>query len=357
MADLELKEIYKKYGKTTAVQNCSFKVNNSEFVTLVGPSGCGKSTTLSIIAGLEEPTSGEIYIDGKLSNNISPSKRDIAMVFQSYALYPHMSVKENIGFSLKVRGLNKKEIIRRVGEAAAFLGLGPLLERKPGELSGGQKQRVALGRALVREPKLFLLDEPLSNLDAKLRSQMRADLKILFTDIKGTVVYVTHDQLEAMTLSDRLIVMKDGIIQQSGLPDEVYERPNNLFVAGFIGSPIMNFIEVNIVNDILYSDGIELLLEKQQIEMIRFYGIKDKYILGIRPQNISISREKSKINFVVEVIEDAGSEYIVHLKNGQNRICLITEKNIKPSRGERMFLKFNKKRLHLFDCKSEKAFF
>jgi len=355
MSELVLKNIVKKFGKVLAVDNCSFDVKNAEFVTMVGPSGCGKSTTLNIIAGLEDSTSGEVYIDNILSNNISPSKRDIAMVFQSYALYPHMSVSENISFNLRIKGVNKKEIQARVKETADFLGIGSLLNRKPGELSGGQRQRVALGRALIRKPKLFLLDEPLSNLDAKLRAQMRADLKILFSDLKGTVVYVTHDQLEAMTLSDRLIVMKDGVIQQIGIPDEVYAHPNNLFVAGFIGSPIMNFIKVNFENVRIHSEGISLKLSNEQISKIQNKGIKKQYVLGIRPEDINIVREETGNCFYLEVIEDAGSEYIMHLQNGANRICLITKKEIKPNRGDKLYLEFLNNKIHLFDCETETA--
>jgi len=349
MANLVLKNITKNFGKIVAVNNFNFKVNDDEFITLVGPSGCGKSTTLNIIAGLEDPTEGEIYIDNIFSNNISPSKRDIAMVFQSYALYPHMRVRENIGFGLKIRRFDKKEIRKRVTETADFLGIGNLLDRKPAELSGGQRQRVALGRAIVRKPKLFLLDEPLSNLDAKLRTRMRADLKILFSDLKGTVVYVTHDQLEAMTLSDRMVVVKDGVIQQIGSPDEIYEHPSNLFVAEFVGSPSMNFVDVKIENGVIYSDGIEMALTKQLLDKIATYGYKKEYILGIRPENIKISKSESKIRFEVEVVENAGAEYIVHLKNGKIRISLISEKDISPKRGESLNLQFDVNKTHLFD--------
>lgn len=357
MANLVLKNITKKFGKIVAVNNFSFNVNDAEFVTLVGPSGCGKSTTLNIIAGLEDPTEGEVYIDNIFSNNIPPSKRDIAMVFQSYALYPHMRVRENIGFGLKIRRFDKKEIQKRVTETADFLGIGNLLDRKPAELSGGQRQRVALGRAIVRNPKLFLLDEPLSNLDAKLRAQMRADLKILFSDLKGSVVYVTHDQLEAMTMSDRLVVMNDGIIQQIGSSDEVYDHPSNLFVAGFIGSPMMNFVNVKIERGVIYSDGIEMALTKQQLDKIATYGYKKEYILGTRPENINISKSESKIRFEVEVVEDAGAEYIIHLKNGKNRISLISEKDISPKRGESLNLQFDVNKTHLFDIDTKVAIY
>jgi len=357
MANLDLKNITKKFGKIVAVSNFNLKVDDGEFVTLVGPSGCGKSTVLNIIAGLEEPTEGEIYIDNIFLNNTPPSKRDIAMVFQSYALYPHMSVRENIGFSLKIRKFKKTEIQKRVLETADFLDIGNLLNRKPGELSGGQRQRVALGRAIIREPKLFLLDEPLSNLDAKLRTQMRADLKILFSDLKGSVIYVTHDQLEAMTMSDRVVVMNDGVIQQVGSSNEVYNHPNNLYVAGFIGSPIMNFINVKIEKGVIYSDGTKMVLTKQMLDKIAAYGYRKEYILGIRPENINISKGESEIRFEVQVVEDIGAEYIVHLKNGKNRICLLSEKDINPKKGDILNLQFDINKTHLFDIDKKVAIY
>ncbi len=357
MAHLVLKNIKKNFGKVEAVNDFNLVVNDGEFVTLVGPSGCGKSTVLNIIAGLEEPTAGEIYIDDILSNNIPPSKRDIAMVFQSYALYPHMRVRENIGFGLKMRKFDKKEVQKRVLEAADFLEIGNLLDRKPSELSGGQRQRVALGRAIVRKPKIFLLDEPLSNLDAKLRTQMRADLKILFTALKGSVIYVTHDQLEAMTMSDRLVVMKDGIIQQIGLSGEVYGHPNNLYVAGFIGSPMMNFINVSIENGVVYSDGFEMALTNQLLEKIEDHGRKKEYILGVRPENITITKEDTKIRFKVEVVEDAGAEYIVYLKNGKNRICVVSKKEITPRKEEILNLRVDTDKTHLFNVDSKVAIY
>lgn len=358
MANLVLENITKVFGKVTAVNNVSFDVNDAEFVTLVGPSGCGKSTTLNIIAGLEEPTEGKVYIGNILSNDIPPSKRDIAMVFQSYALYPHMTVRENIGFSLRIRRIDKREIKKRVEKTADFLGISNLLDRKPAELSGGQRQRVALGRAIIREPKLFLLDEPLSNLDAKLRTQMRADLKILFSSLKGSVVYVTHDQLEAMTLSDRLVVMKEGVIQQIGPPDEVYNHPKNVFVAGFIGSPVMNFISVRTEKGTIYSDGIELKLTRKQMNKIESYGYNQQFILGVRPENIKITSCESRIYFEVEVVEDAGSNYIIHLKNGVNKICIINDKGIRrPNIGEGLYLQFDVEKIHLFNKDTKVAIF
>src|SRR5215218_10038166 len=246
MAHIEFDRVSKRFGGKTVVDELTLSVRDQELLTLVGPSGCGKSTTLNMLAGLEDPSSGLISIDGKTINAVSPGKRDLAMVFQSYALYPHMTVRDNIGFGLRVRGLGNAEIAKRVDEAAKILEITEFLDRRPGQLSGGQRQRVALGRALTRDPKAFLLDEPLSNLDAQLRTVMRAELRILFQRVGGTVVYVTHDQAEAMTLSDRLVVMKDGEIQQVGTPLDVYNEPANTFVARFLGSPAINLVPGNL---------------------------------------------------------------------------------------------------------------
>ncbi len=242
MARIVYEDITKRFGSVTALHEFNLTIEDHEFLTLVGPSGCGKSTTLNITAGLEDPSGGRLYIDDRLVNAVPPGDRDIAMVFQSYALYPHKTVRDNIGFGLKVRGMDKREIQQRVQDAANLLGIANLLDRKPRELSGGQRQRVALGRAITRNPKVFLLDEPLSNLDAKLRVQIRAELKLLFDRIQGTVLYVTHDQAEAMTMSHRVVVMNHGVVQQIGTPLEVYNLPHNDFVAGFLGSPAMNFL-------------------------------------------------------------------------------------------------------------------
>ncbi len=240
MATLSLKKLSKRYGSMAVVQGIDLEVADREFIALVGPSGCGKSTTLRMIAGLEEISDGVIEIGGRMVNDLPPRSRNISMVFQSYALYPHMTVRENMGFSLKIAGASKQEMERRVAEASAILGLDPLLERRPSQLSGGQRQRVAMGRAIVRDPDVFLFDEPLSNLDAKLRTQMRTEIKKLHAKVRSTVIYVTHDQVEAMTLSDRIVIMRDGHIEQIGTPDEVFRRPETRFVAGFIGSPPMN---------------------------------------------------------------------------------------------------------------------
>src|SRR5688500_3062564 len=254
MAKVLLRDLNKKYDDTHAVKNVNLEIRDREFVVLVGPSGCGKTTTLRMVAGLEEITSGEISIDGRVVNDLPPMDRDIAMVFQNYALYPHMSVYDNMAFGLKMRKFGRDEIQKRVREAAEILGIQPLLARRPRQLSGGQRQRVALGRAIVRHPRVFLFDEPLSNLDAKLRVQMRVELKRLHERLETTAIYVTHDQVEAMTLGDRVVVMKDGLVQQVGEPLELYGRPANRFVAGFIGSPAMNFVEVAISGDGLWAE-------------------------------------------------------------------------------------------------------
>ncbi|HEY8497197.1 MAG TPA: sn-glycerol-3-phosphate ABC transporter ATP-binding protein UgpC, partial [Limnochordales bacterium] len=258
MARVVLENVTKRYGNVVAVNKANLVIEDEEFVVLVGPSGCGKSTTLRMIAGLEEITEGNIYIGDRLVNDVPPKDRDIAMVFQNYALYPHMNVYDNMAFGLKLRKFPKDEIDRRVREAARMLGIEHLLDRKPKQLSGGQRQRVAVGRAIVREPAAFLMDEPLSNLDAKLRVQMRAELSKLHNRLRTTTIYVTHDQTEAMTMGDRIVVMKDGFIQQVGAPLEIYENPNNVFVAGFIGSPAMNFL-----NAVLRRDGDDVVVDCQ----------------------------------------------------------------------------------------------
>ena len=273
MVGVTLKNVTKKFRKVVAVDNINVKIKDKEFHVLLGPSGCGKSTILNMIAGLETPTEGEIYFDNDIVNDVNPEKRDVAMVFQSYALYPHMKVFDVIAFSLKIRKTPKPEIKKMVTETAHMLGISEMLNRKPHELSGGERQRVALARAIVRDPKVFLLDEPLSNLDAKLRIQMRADLRILFNNLDATVVYVTHDQAEAMTLSDRMVVMKDGIIQQVGKPGEVYHNPQNTFVAGFLGSPHMNFIDCVLIDkkNIFYlkSKEFEIKIPEKKAYKIR----------------------------------------------------------------------------------------
>ncbi|MCK5785316.1 MAG: ABC transporter ATP-binding protein [Candidatus Sabulitectum sp.] len=302
MAAVRFDGVSKVYGKDSrALSDFSLDVEDGEFVVLVGPSGCGKSTTLRVLAGLEEATSGRVYIDGMDVTDETPSKRDIAMVFQNYALYPHMTVFDNMAFSLKMRKLPGEEIKRSVNETANILGISEYLERKPKELSGGQRQRVALGRAIVRNPKVFLFDEPLSNLDAKLRVQMRNELARLHSQLKATMIYVTHDQAEAMTLGDRIVVLKDGYIQQVAPPLEVYNNPCNRFVAGFIGSPAMNFFKAEVAGSAIQTVNGSLEIADT---------IDGAYTLGVRPEDI-IVREQGPFNCSVEVVETLGNEKVV----------------------------------------------
>jgi len=319
MASLILKNVSKRFGDSIAVNDLSFTVNDGEFVVLVGPSGCGKSTILRLIAGLEQISQGEILIDGTVINNLAPKDRDIAMVFQNYALYPHMTVYKNLAFGLKMRGLPKTEIDSRVRKTAAALGLTPLLKRKPKALSGGQQQRTALGRAMVRQPKLFLFDEPLSNLDAKLRVSMRGELIKLHKKLSSTMIYVTHDQVEAMSLGDRLVVIQDGTIQQTGPPTEIYYKPKNLFVAGFIGSPSMNFMPCTIQKESskphLSVASTRLPLTKKIEHILNSHSdLKDKIFLGVRPENILEKQLATRldshahIKVDVDFIEQMGNE-------------------------------------------------
>lgn len=356
MAEIQFEHVTKRFGSVVAVDDLSLSIADKEFVTLVGPSGCGKSTTLNLLAGLEDPSAGLIYIDGAVVNDVPSGKRDIAMVFQSYALYPHMTVGENIGFGLKVRGMKKEEINRRVEEAAHILGIEKLLDRKPRELSGGQRQRVALGRAITREPKAFLLDEPLSNLDAKLRIQMRADLKLLFTRLGGTVVYVTHDQAEAMTLSDRVVVMRDGIVQQMGDPLTLYNDPDNLFVAGFLGNPSMNFVDCDVTSEservTLRTRHIVWPLSVPTTDELMAHA-RDGVVLGIRPEDISVGlpgqmSEESSVPCTIEVVEHMGSVNIIYADVEGTRVIATTESDFSARSGDPARLALNVHKIHLF---------
>jgi multiple sugar transport system ATP-binding protein len=356
MAEIRFEHVTKRFGSIVAVNDFNLTIADKEFVTLVGPSGCGKSTTLNLLAGLEDPSEGLIYIDGKVINDMPSGKRDIAMVFQSYALYPHMTVRENIGFGLKVRGMKKEEIDSRVGEAAHILGIEALLDRKPRELSGGQRQRVALGRAITREPKVFLLDEPLSNLDAKLRTQMRADLKLLFTRLGGTVVYVTHDQAEAMTLSDRVVVMRDGVVQQVGDPLALYNHPENLFVAGFLGNPTMNFIDC----EVTHTDHAASLRTRHVIWSAaipirdgQLSQVDSHVILGIRPEDITVGLpgqlpEEGCVPCTVEVVEHMGSLNIIYADVEGTRVVATTESDFSARSGDPARLSLNANKIHIF---------
>jgi multiple sugar transport system ATP-binding protein len=302
LASVAISELRKRYGPTEVLHGVSFTIEDGEFVTLVGPSGCGKSTLLRMVAGLEDVSSGEIRIADQVVNDVPPKDRNIAMVFQSYALYPHMTVSENMGFALRLARAAKNQIRDRVGRAADILGLGPLLERQPKQLSGGQRQRVAMGRAIVRDPKVFLFDEPLSNLDAKLRVKMRTEIKELHQRLKTTTIYVTHDQIEAMTMADRIVVMRDGIIEQMGGPLELYDRPRNIFVAGFIGSPAMNFINGAVTDGVFRTaGGFSLALP------VRLRG---PAILGVRPEDlpVAVKGTPGTLPATVRVVEPTGPE-------------------------------------------------
>ena len=317
-----------------AVQDFNLEVSDKEFIVLVGPSGCGKSTTLRMIAGLEEISTGELYIDGKLMNDVAPKDRDIAMVFQNYALYPHMTVRENMAFPLKLRKVPKDEINQKVEQAAQILDITQYLDRKPKALSGGQRQRVAIGRAIVREPKVLLMDEPLSNLDAKLRNQMRAEIIKLRHRIDTTFIYVTHDQTEAMTLGDRIVIMKDGFIQQIGTPQEVFDHPANLFVAGFIGTPQMNFFDAELVKqDGRYAvvlDGMTVVLSDEKQERLAAHGVAAQHVtLGVRPQHISLQGDSTMVKARMDVFEMMGSEIHLHATmNGRDMVIIVPTMDI-----------------------------
>ena len=328
MSEVVLKNLKKVYdNKVTAVHDVNLEIRDKEFIVLVGPSGCGKSTTLRMVAGLEEISDGELYIDGKLMNDVAPKDRDIAMVFQSYALYPHMTVYENMAFALKLRKTPKAEIDKKVREVAAILDITEYLNRKPKALSGGQRQRVAIGRAMVRDPKVFLMDEPLSNLDAKLRNQMRAEIIKLRKRINTTFMYVTHDQTEAMTLGDRIVIMKDGLVNQIGTPQEVFNKPVNLFVAGFIGMPVMNFFDnckLRYENGLYYAEirGVRFELSAFQQKALKENDVQPcDIVCGIRPQHISVGEGELKAE--IEVSEMMGSEYNIHAKSGDDEVVMV----------------------------------
>ncbi|MBK8871084.1 MAG: sn-glycerol-3-phosphate ABC transporter ATP-binding protein UgpC [Elusimicrobia bacterium] len=365
MARVVLSNVTKVINDHVIVKNISLDIPDKEFFILVGPSGCGKSTTLRMIAGLEEITDGDISIDGRVVNHVRAKDRDIAMVFQNYALYPHMTVYENMAFGLKLRGYPRSEITQRVKEAADILNLGSYLERKPKALSGGQRQRVAVGRAIVRKPRVFLFDEPLSNLDAKLRVQMRLELSKLHERLKTTIIYVTHDQVEAMTMGDRICVMKDGEIQQVAPPLDLYERPNNKFVAGFIGNPPMNFFPVMVEgtkNSIfLRHASFTLAVPKTLIEAVRPHVGKE-VDFGIRPEDLYDRLfynypvlPHSSVNAAVEVVEPMGSEIFLYLKAGTVDLVVRVPSYVKAEAGKRMELVFNLERMHLFDIKTGDA--
>ncbi len=364
MATVSLKHIEKVYTDSErkkkkagagvkAVEDFNLEIADQEFIVLVGPSGCGKSTTLRMVAGLEEISGGDLYIDEKKVNEIAPKDRDIAMVFQNYALYPHMTVRENLEFPLKLRHMGKEEIEQKVNQAAEILGITAYLDRKPKHLSGGQRQRVAIGRAIVREPKVLLMDEPLSNLDAKLRNQMRAEIIKLRSRIHTTFIYVTHDQTEAMTLGDRIVIMKDGIIQQIGTPQEVYEHPSNLFVAGFIGVPQMNFYDGETDGKEVKIGKETITLEKEQQEALAGYEGKEVTV-GIRPEQVEMT-EGEGIEGRVEVSEMMGSSTHLHVNaEGKDTIIVVNSGEGVYHTGAQIRFKIPAKQMHLFDRKTGK---
>ncbi|GIQ71528.1 sn-glycerol-3-phosphate ABC transporter ATP-binding protein UgpC [Xylanibacillus composti] len=371
MAGLRLEHIYKRYPgvEEPSVKDFNLDIQDKEFLVLVGPSGCGKSTTLRMIAGLEEITEGNLYIGDRLVNDVAPKDRDIAMVFQSYALYPHMNVYQNMAFGLKLRKFKKDEIEKRVREAAKILDIEHLLDRKPKALSGGQRQRVALGRAIVREPQVFLMDEPLSNLDAKLRVQMRAEISKLAKRLETTVVYVTHDQTEAMTMGDRIVIMSDGIVQQAASPEEVYNRPVNVFVAGFIGSPAMNFMNGKLVDangELRFqTKNVDVVIPEGKAKTLREMGYAGKdVIFGIRPEDIHQepvfleASPNSIVNAHIEVAENLGHEMYLYLAGlGESSIIARIDGRAGVKEGANIKLAFDMNKAHVFDKETERNLF
>ena len=370
MSSVSLRHLFKVYpGGVTAVNDFSLEIEDKEFIVLVGPSGCGKSTTLRMVAGLEEISDGELYIDGRLVNDVAPKDRDIAMVFQNYALYPHITVYENLAFPLRLRKMDNEEIHKRVCEAAEILGITQYLGRKPKALSGGQRQRVAIGRAIVRNPQVFLMDEPLSNLDAKLRNQMRAEIILLRKRIDTTFVYVTHDQTEAMTLGDRIVIMKDGYIQQVGTPAEVFEMPKNLFVAEFIGAPKMNVIRTELKKDLnggytVSPFGVKLAVDGGKSEALAAkHAPTGEVLLGVRPEHITLVKagQPGAIPCTVEVNEMMGSELHLHVvtEDGTRLIVRVPTIDLEPDqrhglqRDSKLYITFRGKVMHFFDPESQ----
>jgi multiple sugar transport system ATP-binding protein len=364
VAQVILQNVTKRFGNVVAVNDATLEVRDKEFMVLVGPSGCGKSTTLRMVAGLEDVTEGNIYIGDRLVNDVPPKDRDIAMVFQNYALYPHMDVYNNMAFGLKLRKVPKAEIDRRVKEGARMLGIENLLDRKPRALSGGQRQRVAVGRAIVREPQVFLMDEPLSNLDAKLRVQMRAELSKLHARLQTTAIYVTHDQTEAMTMGDRICVLRDGVIQQVGAPLDIYNHPSNMFVAGFIGSPPMNFIEGVLKrsgdNYVFDSGAFQLTLDPERSNQIKNLGayVDKEVVLGIRPEDITDAKlqqgsEANTVVAMVDVTELMGAEILVYLSKGEAQFIARVDPNSTATDGVEHPMAFDMKKIHLFDKDTE----
>jgi multiple sugar transport system ATP-binding protein len=369
MASITIKNLTKKYGNTIAVKDLNLQIKDKEFFVFLGPSGCGKTTTLFAIAGLVKIDAGEIWIGDELVTSIEqgvfkpPQQREVSMVFQDYAIYPHMTVFDNIAFPLRIRNVEKDEIWKRVEKTAELLGISSLLNRKPRQLSGGQRQRVALGRAIVRRPKVFLMDEPLANLDAKLRVKMRTELKKLQLDLRTTTIYVTHDQVEAMTMADRIMVQRDGIVEQIGTPDELYNHPSNLFVASFIGSPEMNFIECALAKEreglCLDAKEFKILLPAKILPKLR-NSIGEQVIMGIRPEDLYESGsvdgilQGNVLRMTVDLVEPVGPYLLLHLRCGQiSLVATVKETNVKT--GQEVIMEMNLSKIHIFDKKTGKA--
>jgi multiple sugar transport system ATP-binding protein len=366
MSYVELKDVIKVYpGKKEdkkVVKEFNLSAEKGEFIVFVGPSGCGKSTTLRMIAGLEEISGGELRFEGELMNDVSPKDRDIAMVFQNYALYPHMTVFDNIAFTLKLKKTPRNVIDDKVKETARMLGLEQLLDRKPKDLSGGQRQRVALGRAAVRSPKVFLMDEPLSNLDAKLRGQMRTEIIKLHKNSGATTIYVTHDQTEAMTMADRIVVLKDGYIQQLDTPKNIYDKPTNVFVAGFIGAPSMNFIKGNYSKGQFVFQNKWIKLKDYQVKLLDEHGYEDKeIIMGVRPEHISSSNlvieafSEAKFEIEIEIAELFGPQYHIHTSIGEQPLVYVDKANKTLFGGEKEVIAFELTKVHFFDGQTQEA--
>ena len=346
MASIRLKGLVKRFGEVTVVPSLDLEIRDEEFVVFVGPSGCGKSTLLRIIAGLEPIDEGDLYIGDTRVNDVAPARRDIAMVFQDYALYPHMTVRDNMGFGLEMRNTPKDEITRRVDRAAAMLRIEPYLDRKPKALSGGQRQRVAMGRAMVRNPKVFLFDEPLSNLDAKLRAEVRTEIKALSQQLKTTMIFVTHDQVEAMTMADRIVVLKAGVVHQFGTPEEVYKSPANQFVAGFIGSPAMNFFN-------LQAEGTHVRMDDGTVFSMppRCAGVAGPAVLGVRPEHIQVlPADAPGLRVQVSVVEPLGSDTLVYFDRAGTRHVARVPPELQVRPKETITLAFDMEKCHLFDA-------
>jgi multiple sugar transport system ATP-binding protein len=359
MSEITLHKVGKSFGKTTAVSEVDIVIQDKEFFTLVGPSGCGKTTVLRMIAGLEKPTKGRIFFGSQDVTDVPPMDRNVAMVFQNYALYPTMNVRENLSYGLRVRKISRKEIERKVKATAALLRIEELLDRKPRELSGGQKQRVALGRAIIREPKVFLLDEPLSNLDAKLRAHMRAELKKLHGQLQTTMVYVTHDQLEAMTMSDRIALMNQGALQQVSPPDELYFQPANVFAAEFVGSPSMNFAEALITREgektVLHLSGLHLPLGNENSE--RLLKFPSKIVMGIRPYDIKLAKSGPGFPVIVDIVEPSGEFQIIHLNVHGTSFVAVAGHDFRTKAGEIISANFEESKIYFFDSATGKNLF